>query len=171
MHRVTVGKCDLRYHLRTSREKWHFTCRRGVAGLMVESGQTDDGNVSNIATETFCIVPSYLRCLDLLDLSGVVPTIGEKYFALTFPVTTLPPLPPCKWSVVLLSPGLQESLSPVSWTAGLSLSPCKCDSPPPYTFLSPWQTSYQRRKFYNSRRRHHLTWSLHFRLSFSKVSI
>ena len=103
---------------------------------MVESGQTDDGNVSNIATKTFCIVPSYLRCLDLLDLSGVVPTIGEKYFALTFPVTTLPPLPPCQWSVVLLSPGLQESLSPVSWTAGLSISPCKCDSPPPYTFLS-----------------------------------
>ena len=81
--------------------------------MMVESGQTDDGNVSNIATETFCIVPSYLRCLDLLDLSGVVPTIGEKYFALTFPVTTLPPLPPCQWSVVLLSPGLQESLSPL----------------------------------------------------------
>ena len=89
---------------------------------MVESGQTDDGNVSNIATETFCIVPSYLRCLDLLDLSGVVPTIGEKYFALTFPVTTLPPLPPCQWSVVLLSPGLQDSLSPVSWAAGVYLS-------------------------------------------------
>ena len=67
---------------------------------MVESGQTDDGNVSNIATKTFCIVPSYLRCLDLLELSGVVPTIGEKYFALTFPVTTLPPLPPGLVSVV-----------------------------------------------------------------------